>query len=188
MAEIATAQSPVDVTDESLAAAACSGDRRAFDTLVGRYRDTAFAYALTHLHNREEAEDVTQEAFVRALMALNRFRIQASWAAWLMRIVRNLCRDALRRRRVRASVTLDDRWMDSAPTPDIEALFSERRAELASAVEAMPEKFRTPLLMHYGSRRTNKEIALALGIPESTVIGRIAGALRFLRKRMVDLP
>ncbi len=136
MAEIATAQSPVEVTDESLAAAARSGDRQAFDTLVGRYRDIAFAYALSHLHSREEAEDVTQEAFVRALLALNRFRIQASWAAWLMRIVRNLCRDALRRRRVRASVTLDDRWMDSAPTPDMAALFFERCTELAGAIAA----------------------------------------------------
>jgi len=187
MAEMATTQSPVDVTDESLAAAARSGDRQAFDTLVSRYRDIAFAYALTHLNSREEAEDVTQEAFVRALMALNRFRIQASWGAWLMRIVRNLCHDALRRRRVRSSVTLDDRWMDSAPTPELLTLFSERRSELLSAIEAMPEKFRIPLLMHYGARRTNKEIALALGLPESTVIGRIAGALRFLRKRMVDL-
>ena len=104
----------------------------------------------------------------------------------MMRIVRNLCHDALRRRRVRSSVTLDDRWMDSSPTPEMAALFCERRTELVSAVEAMPEKFRTPLLMHYGSRRTYKEIALALGIPESTVIGRMAGALRFLRKKLVD--
>ena len=186
MAGMAIAQSPVDVTDESLAAAARSGDRRAFDTLVGRYRDMAFAYSLARLNSREEAEDVAQEAFVRALMALNRFRTQASWGAWLMRVVRNLCHDALRRRRVRRWVTLDDRWMDSGPTPEMAALFSERRTELVNAVEAMPEKFRTPLLMHYGSRRTYKEIALALGIPEATVIGRMAGALRFLRKRMVD--
>lgn len=186
MAGTALAQSPVEVTDESLAEAARSGDRQAFDTLVGRYRDTAFAYALARLNSREEAEDVAQEAFVRALMTLDRFRTQASWGAWLMRIVRNLCHDTLRRRRVRSSVTLDDRWMDSAPTPEMAALVSERRTELIRAVEAMPEKLRTPLLMHYGSRRTYKEIALALGVPESTVIGRMAGALRFLRKRMVD--
>lgn len=187
MAETATMDALTELTDEALAAAARAGDRRAFDTLVLRYRDIAFAYALSHLHSREEAEDVTQEAFVRALMALNRFRIQASWAAWLMQIVRNLCRDALRRRRVRSVVTLDDRWMDGAPSPFMTVLRSERRSELLRAIEAMPEKLRTPLLMHYGSRRTNREIALALGVPESTVIGRIAGAVRFLRKRMGDL-
>ena len=53
-----------------------------------------------------------------------------------MRIVRNLCRDALRRRRVRSSVTLDARWMDSSPTPEMAVLFSERRTELVSAVAA----------------------------------------------------
>jgi RNA polymerase sigma-70 factor (ECF subfamily) len=184
---MAIAQSMVDITDESLVAAARSGDQRAFDTLVERYRDLAFAYSLARLNSREEAEDIAQEALVRALITLNRFRIQASWRAWLMRIVRNLCHDALRRRRVHPSFTLDDRWMDSAPTPEMAAIFTERRNEMAAAVETMPEKFRTPLLMHYGSRRTYKEIALALGVPESTVIGRMAGALRFLRKRMVDL-
>src|SRR2546421_7711089 len=103
---MAVARSQVDATDESLAAAARCGDRGAFDTLVGRYRDMAFAYALARLNSREEAEDVVQEAFVRALVALDRFRIQASWGAWIMRIVRNLCHDVLRRRRVRSAVTL----------------------------------------------------------------------------------
>ncbi len=186
MADMTLTQSPVELTDESLAAAARSGDRCAFDTLVGRYRDMAFAYSLARLNSREEAEDVTQEAFVRALIALDRFHAHASWGAWLMRIVRNLCHDSLRRRNVRSSVTLDDRWMDSAPTPEMAALFSERRTELQRAFAAMPEKFRTPMLMHYASLQSYKEIAVALSIPESTVIGRMAGALRFLRKRMVD--
>lgn len=187
MVETAIIHTSLDVSDETLAAAARSGDRRAFDTLVARYRDTAFAYALARLDSREEAEDIAQEAFVRALVTLNRFRVEASWGAWLMRIVRNLCHDALRRRRVRSSITLDDRWIDAGPSPEMSALFKERRSELAAAVAEMPEKFRTPLLMHYASRRTYREIALALSVPESTVIGRMAGALRFLRKRMADL-
>jgi RNA polymerase sigma-70 factor (ECF subfamily) len=187
MAGTAVAQSTLCVSDELLAAAAASGDRKAFDALVERYRDVAYAYALARLGSREEAEDVVQEAFVRALVSLNRFRADGLWGAWLMRIVRNLCHDCLRRRRVRSSVALHEGWLDSAPGPEMQTLFAERRDELVRAIAAMPELLRTPLLMHYASRRTYREIALALSTPESTAIGRVAGALRFLRKRMAEL-
>ena len=113
MAGAAVVQISICVSDEMLASAAAGGNRQAFDALVDRYRDLAFAYAFARLNSREEAEDVVQEAFVRALVALNRFRADGSWGAWLMRIVRNRCHDCLRRRRVRVSIALDDTWLDS---------------------------------------------------------------------------
>lgn len=183
MREMALAQTPVEVTDEALASAARTGDREAYSQLVARYRDVALAYACACLHSREEAEDAVQEAFVRAFMALDRFRVTERWGAWLMRILRNLCLDMLRRRRNRTVEFLDTDWPQDAPTPEMTALTSERRRELRAAIAALPEKFRVPLLMHYVSRRTYREIALALDLPESTVVGRLAGALRQLRRR-----
>src|SRR4051812_41180477 len=173
MAGAAVVQPSICVSDEMLASEAAGGNRQAFGALVDRYRDLAFAYAFARLNSREEAEDVVQEAFVRALVALNRFRADGSWGAWLMRIVRNRCHDCLRRRRVRVFIALDDTWLDSARSPETQALFAERTDELARAVATMPEKLRIPLLMHYASRRTYREIALALSVPESTAIGRV---------------
>jgi RNA polymerase sigma-70 factor (ECF subfamily) len=182
---MAIAGSPTSLSDEALAALAKRGDRDSFEALVRRYRDIAVCYAYARLGTREEAEDIAQEAFVRALMSLGRFRLDASWAAWLMRIVRNLCHDALRKRRVRRYEELDMEWPDSRPTPEMQTMLLESRNELLRAVYALDEKFRTPLLMHYQASRSYKEISLALGVPESTVVGRMAGGLRALRRKLV---
>jgi RNA polymerase sigma-70 factor (ECF subfamily) len=179
-----TAQTGAEESDEALAVAARQGDRAAFAVLVARYREVACAYAYARLHHRDEAEDAAQEAFVRAYEALPRFRPAECWSAWMMRILRNLCTDLLRRRRGRATEPLAEDWADLSPTPEIEILAKARRQELIAALAALPEKYQTPLLMHYSSRRTYREIALALDLPESTIIGRMAGALRILRRRL----
>src|SRR5438045_3706318 len=93
MTSMAMTQAPGSVTDEMLAAAAREGDQEAYSLLVARYRDVALAYACARLRHREEAEDAVQEAFVRAYMALGRFRVSECWGAWMMRILRNLCTD-----------------------------------------------------------------------------------------------
>lgn len=173
-----------EATDETLAGAACRGDRAAYSALVARYREVAFAYAYARVRDREEAEDIAQEAFVRAYMSLDRFQATASWGAWLMRILRNLCNDALRRRRARPAEPLREDWLEGSPTPETVALTQERAEALRCAVDSLPEKYRIPLLMHYASRRTYREIAMALDLSESTVVGRIAGALRLLRRKI----
>ena len=181
MSSMAMTQSPGEVTDEWLAEAARGGDTDAFAQLVARYRDTAYAYAYARLRNRDEAEDVVQEAFVRAFVGLPRIHATRSWAAWLMQIVRNLCHDSQRRGRVHE--ILDDAWPASGPTPEMSLLHSERRQEIRKAIAALPENLRVPFLMHYVSQRSYREIALALALPETTVVGRLATALQRLRRR-----
>ncbi|HLK60255.1 MAG TPA: sigma-70 family RNA polymerase sigma factor [Chthonomonadaceae bacterium] len=185
MTSIAMAQTPPEVTDETLAKAAQAGDTTAFAALAARYREVAYAYAYACLRNRDEAEDTVQEAFVRIYQALGRFRSSECWGAWTMRIVRNLCTDALRRRR-RKNFPLEEasEVSDRGPSPEQFMLASARTRELNAAIAALPEKYRIPLLMHYGSGRTYREIALALGLSESTIGGRLAGALRLLRRRL----
>jgi RNA polymerase sigma-70 factor (ECF subfamily) len=171
-------------SDEALAAAAQRGDHDAYRELVERYQPMAFACAVAHLGDRDLAEDVVQEAFVRAYGALDRFRTTGCWGAWMMQIVRNACRDALRRRLVRRDVPLDPRIADARPDPMERLIDQERQDAVRRAVEALPEKFRVPVRMHFGSQMTYRQIAIALGLKESTVVGRIAGALRLLRRRM----
>lgn len=183
MASMAMARTPTDLTDEALAAAARDGDHEAFASLVDRYRDLAFAYAFARLVDRDDAEDAAQEAFVKAYLALDSFECTRRWGAWIMRVLRNQCADTLRRRRVRRTEQVSAEWAAPGPSPEGLALALERSGELRRAVETLPEKFRIPLVMHYGSGRTYREIALALDMPESTVVGRLAGALRILRRR-----
>ncbi len=188
MTTMAIAQSPAEVADETLVSATLAGDPDAYARLVARYRDVACAYAYARLGDREEAEDAAQEAFVRAYAALDRFRLSACWAAWLMRILRNHCSDMLRRRRTRRTEPVAADWVDERPGPEMLALAGERQRVLRAAVAELPEKYRLPLLMHFASGRTYREIAVALGVPESTIVGRMAGALRRLRRRLGVLP
>jgi RNA polymerase sigma-70 factor (ECF subfamily) len=185
MATMATTMT-LERPDEALVTAARAGDRGAFALLVARYRAVVFAYAFARLRDREEAEDVAQETFARAYLALDRYRGAGAWEAWMMRILRNLCHDSLRRKRVRRSEAIDPEWPDAGPSPEALAIEDERRREVRRAVAALPERFRIPLLMHYGAGRTYREIALALGLPESTIVGRMAGGLRLLRRRLGD--
>lgn len=184
MTSIAITHAPGEVTDEVLADAARDGQREAYTLLVDRYRDVAFAYAFARLRSREEAEDLVQETFVRAYAALPRFRREGCRGAWVMRILRNLCHDTLRRRRDHPMEPIPDEWLDAAPTPEARALAGERRQQLRAAVEALPDKYRLVLLMHYGSRQKCREVALALELPESTVKGRLVSALRLMRRRL----
>jgi RNA polymerase sigma-70 factor (ECF subfamily) len=170
--------------NEALVRAAQAGDREAFSTLMARHRRTVLAYALTQLGDREEAEDVAQETFVRAYFALRRLRDPLSWEAWLMRIARNLCRDAQRRRQVRRAEPIEEHDPEGDSSPEELALARERRRQVSAAVAELPEKLRVPLQMHYASGCTYREIALALELPESTIVGRLAGALRRLRHRL----
>ena len=85
---------------------------------------------------------------------------------------------------MRRSEPIDDDLLDASPSPEMLALAGERRRELGAAVAELPEKYRLPLMMHYASGRTYREIAVALGLPQSTVVGRLAGALRLLRRRL----
>jgi len=181
---MAVAEMSLEMPSERLVVAAHAGDRAAFSALVDRYRDTVFAYAFARLRDRDEAEDVAQETFVRAYLSLGRLRRPSAWEAWMMRIARNLCNDCLRLKRSRPTEPLDVGWLDGGPSPEMLAIAGERQRELSEAMAGLHEKYRIRLMMHYASRRTYREIAAALGVPPSTVVGRIAGALRLLRRRL----
>src|SRR5687768_10529028 len=166
MVEMALTHPPAELTDDILITAAREGDRAAFGLLIDRYRATTYAYAASLTGNREDAEDIVQEAFVRAYLALGRFRAGGRWSAWLMRIVQNLCRDSIRRRNVRRTAELTDDEQFRSPTPEQRILEIEGRNVLLDRVVKLPEKFRVPLVMRYAHQQSYKEISLAIGIPE----------------------
>lgn len=185
MVDWVTANPRTAVSDERLAAAARGGDRDAYAALAERYRPLAYACAFAFLRTREDAEDAVQEAMVNAYRALGRYDPRRAWGPWLMRIVRNQCRDLCRRRRIRKSVALELVSAEQGPSAEMLAIAAEDQRRLQVEVAALPERLRAPILLHYAFGLTYKETALALGIPESTVVGRIAGGLRHLRRRYV---
>jgi RNA polymerase sigma-70 factor (ECF subfamily) len=177
-------------TDRELVDAARGGNAEAFGKLVRRHQKRVFRLAVHLLRNGAEAEDVTQETFVRAYGAIDRFDGRSEPFTWLYRIAVNLSLNAIRARRTaRNAGTTDD--------PRIEAVLVERRPgmadparqttdrELATAlcegIDSLSETLRTTLVLVTIDGMSHAEAAEVLGCPEGTVAWRIHEARKKLR-------
>jgi RNA polymerase sigma-70 factor (ECF subfamily) len=178
-------------SDRDLVDAAKAGDAEAFGAFVRRHQRRVFRLALHLLQNSAEAEDVAQEAFVRAYGALDRFDGRSEPFTWLYRITVNLSLNAIRSRKTRRpGATMDD--------PRIEAALVERRPGLADparqatdrelalavcdGVDALSDTLRTTLVLVAVDGLSHAEVSQVLGCPEGTVAWRVHEARRKLRE------
>jgi RNA polymerase sigma-70 factor (ECF subfamily) len=160
------------------------GDARAMETLFDRYADRALGLAVRLTETREDAEDVTQEAFIRAFRQARQFRGQArAFGPWLFAIVRNLAMD--KRRQLRLPVlSLSSPEAERAPGglgADVEAARREERIALLSALDALPEEWRTVLTLCDLEDVTHAEAALVLGRSVAATKSLLYRARRGLR-------
>jgi len=152
--------------------------------LLDHYFAPIHRLATSILGDEAEADDVAQETFITALRRLDRYDSGTSMKAWLSTIAINLCRDKLRRQKARQRWT--DLWSGSHRGPDrvrdLEDKHMTRAATTAlwSAVQALDEKHRLPVLLRYANGYSVREIAGALQIPEGTVHSRLYHASRKL--------
>lgn len=186
------------VSDAALVARVLDGDAAAFELIMRRYNQRLFRLARSILRDPAEAEDVVQEAYVRAFERLAGFNGPNGFGAWLSRITANEALGRLRRRgRV---VTLDD-WRGDAredaiagietmpssePGPERLAASAELRRLIEEAVDALPDDFRTVFVMRAVEGLSVAETAASLGIAEATVKTRLHRARRLLRARITD--
>ena len=171
--------------------AALGGD---FEALVRLYRPKVFRFALASLRDLDAAETVTQDCFLHAYQARERFRQDCSMRTWLMQIAVNLIRDQIRNRRFqfwrRASFTAKSLdvaahvIVDNARSPEAQVLMNERVAAIWSAAERLPGKQRTVFLLRFVEDMDLLEIAVATGMKEGTVKTHLFRALRAVRERM----
>jgi RNA polymerase sigma-70 factor (ECF subfamily) len=183
-------------TDASLIQRARSGDRDAFGALVERYMRRAYLQALGLVGSREDALDLSQEAFVRAFRARESLDPDRPFYAWLYQILRRLCFNFRRDRRVRAarleqegSAWLADVAARSAPPDPVAAL---ERVELCrrigAAIDALPDREREVLVLKEFEDLKYREIAELVGVPIGTVMSRLYSARRRLAESLVGHP
>ena len=162
-------------SEAELVQRAQAGDTDAFAALVVEHQRFVYNLALQTLGDPHEAENIAQEAFVRAWLALPRFRQQAQFRTWLYRIVTNLCYNHLPRLR-RELTALNDLEIAAAEPPDetlanlaagVEA--DERRAFLHRQIERLPESYRLVLTLRYQQGLSYEEIASVTSLPLGTV-------------------
>ncbi|HEY5988252.1 MAG TPA: sigma-70 family RNA polymerase sigma factor [Streptosporangiaceae bacterium] len=155
--------------------------------LVARYTLRAHRAAFL-LGAGEEADDVVQEAFVKAFRHLSRFRVGDPFAPWLLRIVANETKNLARSRRRNAALAIRLSAAETraaADGPDDEVLAAERRAGLLAAVNALPDKERQVLVCRYFLDLTEAGTAQVLGWPVGSVKSRTFRALKRLRGLLV---
>jgi RNA polymerase sigma-70 factor (ECF subfamily) len=171
-----------------------------FETEALRHLDALYRTALRMTRSEADAEDLVQETYIRAFRFRDQFTLGTNMKAWLFRILTNTFINTYRRKAAQPEVTdlegvdefslyrrmADDRAASSSPDPEAELLKSVVDTEVTDALEELPEKFRTTVLLDVEGF-SYKEIAEMLSIPIGTVMSRLHRGRKFLQKRLYDL-
>jgi RNA polymerase sigma factor (sigma-70 family) len=163
--------------------------RRRFNEMVLPHLDDAYGLARWLTGNQTDAEDVVQDACMRALASLETAIVERP-RAWVLTIVRNTALNWLAKNRPKAVVLTDDPQVldaaaahrDSAPDPEEALIAAADEVALESAIQALPHLFREVIVMRDIHGMSYREIAAAIGAPQGTVMSRLARA----RARLVD--
>ena len=184
------------VSDElALVQAAKKGDDSAFEELVRRYDRNVFRIAQHITQNREDAEDVVQEAFLKAYGNLAQFQEQSKFYTWLVRIAVNEALMKLRRRRPERTVSLDEdikteddslprEIADWSPNPEQQYSQSELREILSKTIQGLPPGFRTVFVLRDVEGLSTEETAAALDLSVPAVKSRLLRARLQLRDKL----
>ncbi len=171
--------------DAELIEVAKDGDIHAYGDLVERYREVAFRTAYLITRSSAEAEDAAQDAFVKAYYALGRFRPDAAFRPWILRIVtneaRNRVRSATRRHGLALRLAEHRPSGEAGPSPEAATLERETRRALLTALGSLREIDRIVIAYRYFLELTESEIATALGVRPGTVKSRLSRGLARLR-------
>jgi RNA polymerase sigma-70 factor, ECF subfamily len=171
-----------------------------FEAEALRHLDALYRTALRMTRSEADAEDLVQETYIRAFRFRDQFTLGTNMKAWLFRILTNTFINTYRRKASQPDVTdlegvdefslyrrmADDRAASTSPDPEAELLNSVVDTEVTDALEELPEKFRTTVLLDVEGF-SYKEIAEMLGIPIGTVMSRLHRGRKFLQKRLYDL-
>ncbi len=170
------------------------GDQEAFSVLVRAYQNRVFGLALNVVHNRETADDLTQEIFLKAYLSLPRFRFQSEFGTWLYQIAMNHIRDYLRKRKKeKDQLSLDGIPEPRLPEKELSLQLAEgqeeerRRLLLRQKLEEMPDKYRLILSLRDIQGLSYEEIGKILKLSPGTVDSRLHRARRLLRKKLAPL-
>lgn len=166
------------------------GDEEAYGVLVERYKRKVFNMAYSLTLNRDVADDLAQEVFIKAYYALPKFKHKAAFSTWLHRITINRVRDYLRSASRMKQVSLED-TLREVPAHKDEMLQRERNEELArrktivhKAIAALPEKYRIILSLRDIQGLSYEEISRVLDISPGTVDSRLHRARKILKKKI----
>lgn len=184
--------------DSSIIHEALDGHQAAYDKLMRKYHDAIYNLIYRMVREKEEVEDLTQEAFIKAFASLRSFNEEYAFSTWLYKIATNNCIDYIRKKKLETfSIDKPIESKDSEMTfevPDTtyqpdKAIIAQQRKELVEeAIESLPEKYRRVIVLRHQQEKNYEEIAEILKLPIGTVKAHIFRAremlYRYLRLKM----
>jgi RNA polymerase sigma factor (sigma-70 family) len=186
-----------EISDGALVQQALAGDQRAFEALVRRYNVPLFNFICHCLGDYDLACDVSQQVFLQLYISMPTLRTGEPLKAWLFQVARNRCLDELRRKRAihfsELEATNDDDDLsplaimpDTRPLPDEIAERHDLQSALRQAIEALPPKFRSVVLLRYAGQLSFSEIGKTLNMPEATAKTYFQRARPLLRNALAS--
>lgn len=183
-------QKLAQLTDDKLVQAYANGNHKAFDTLLDRHKGRLLSYIFQHCNNRQLAEDIFQETFVKAIITIQNgnYTENGKFANWLFRIARNLVIDHFRRESGEGTVSTDDTYdiLNRKEFSDITIEDSmvelQTRNDIRRLVKALPKLQREVLVMRYYQNLSFKEIAEKTNVSINTALGRMRYAILNMRR------
>ncbi len=174
--------------------AALKGDQVSYRAIMKKYHDQVYNLLYRMVHDKDEVEDLTQEAFIKAFNSLKNFNEEFAFSTWLHKIATNNCIDYIRKRKLQTfSIdkpleSKDGEYSfeipDSTYIPDKTLIAGQRSKILEDAVNSLPEKYRQVILMRHTEDKDYQEIADELKLPLGTVKAHIFRARDMLYRRL----
>ena len=181
--------------DEELVALARRGDRRAFEDLVDRHKEKAYRIAFDFTRDRDDAKDLSQDAFLKAFTHLKNFDGRSSFYTWFYRILVNLCLDYKRRRKRAPADTFDEtvenemepsHQPEQPRSPDQQVWARQLSLRVGQALDELPARQRTAFVLKNHQGLSIKEIAELMETAEGTVKVHLHRAVAALRERLAE--
>jgi RNA polymerase sigma-70 factor, ECF subfamily len=158
--------------------------REAFAMLLPRYRDKVFRLTFSMLRDRAQAEDTTQDIFLRVWRALPGYAAQASLSTWIYAISKNACLSELRKRRPQVSLDGDeDEYRPEVAALSVHDADDSATVSVTQLLDQLPERYRQAVTLFYMEDKSYEQTAASLGLP----LGTVKALLHRARKRLIEL-
>jgi len=177
-----------NLTDYEIITTCLGGQTDAFSELVSRYKNLVYSIILRMVVDREEANDLAQEVFIKVYKNLDKYYPEFAFSTWIMRITTNHVIDTRRKRR-HQTVPLDERpeIAPGALSPEARYIEKEHAADLKQIVENLPEIYKVPIILYHQQGLSYQEIANLIEEPLSKVKNRIFRGRKLLREDLLSL-
>lgn len=166
------------------------GDASSFEWVVDQYKNKIYALAYGYTKDAHMAQDLAQDIFIKIYQNIGSFQGQSAFSTWLYRVAKNQCIDWIRKNKTHIENTFLEggRWQfkDQSLNPEEKILQEEKNTILHDAIEQLPEKYRTPLMLFHFQELTYDEIAQVLQLPSKTVATHLYRGKKILRKKLIS--